>query len=535
MALLARRALAGALLGLGCWSCSAENPESQEPGGQSGGAATGAAATTGGLPVDAGTGGTGAGQGQGGTPTGGAVAGGTATGGAATGGVAAGGTPAGGTATGGAAIGGGAGTGGGAGIGGTGTGGGGTPTGGVATGGVATGGGATGGVATGGTGGADPIAALEEYLQIPRATRPALADQSFATVPLSVEQAERARTLLWEDHVQLIEEERRAEHDAKSITLGDATLRYDFIVFGNAPADGRSLWLSLHGGGEADPSVNDEQWANQLQLYQPDEGIYLCPRAPTDTWNLWHQDHIDPLFERLIENFVALEGIDPNRVYVMGYSAGGDGVYQLGPRMADHWAAAAAMAGHPNDAQPLSLRNIGFTIHVGELDTAYDRNLVAVEWQTQLEQLQADDPEGYVHHVEVHPGMPHWMDLQDAVAVPWMAAFTRNPVPDRVVWYQDDITHSRFYWLADPNPTRETLVVAQLVNQTVEIDSADVSPVVVRLRDDMLDLDQPVTVMLNGGAVFEGIVPRTILTLHETLSERGDPELVFSGEVVAGQ
>ena len=38
--------------------------------------------------------------------------------------------------------------------------------------------------------------------------------------------------------------------------------------------------------------------------------------------------------DRLIENLVVFEGVDPNRVYLLGYSAGGDGVYQLAPRMA---------------------------------------------------------------------------------------------------------------------------------------------------------------------------------------------------------
>ena len=59
------------------------------------------------------------------------------------------------------------------------------------------------------------------------------------------------------------------------------------------------------------------------------EGIYLAPRAPTNTWNLWHQGHIDRMFMRLIENTVALQDVNPNRVYLMGYSAGGDGVYQV--------------------------------------------------------------------------------------------------------------------------------------------------------------------------------------------------------------
>ncbi len=195
------------------------------------------------------------------------------------------------------------------------------------------------------------ITALEEYLELPPEERPDLQSAEFAQMPLSKQQAQQAQDLLWSDHVAAIEATRSAEHQAKAITLDGKTMKYDYTVFGEAPPTGRSLVLSLHGGGEADASVNDEQWENQKGLYTLDEGIYLSPRAPTNTWNLWHEAHIDPMFERLIENFIALEGVDPNRVYVMGYSAGGDGVYQLGPRMADHWAAASAMAGHPNEAK----------------------------------------------------------------------------------------------------------------------------------------------------------------------------------------
>jgi hypothetical protein len=200
--------------------------------------------------------------------------------------------------------------------------------------------------------------------------------------------------------------------------------------------------------------------------------------------------------------------------------------------MADHWAAASAMAGHPNEAQPLSLRNIGFTVHVGELDTAYERNLVAVEWDDQLNELQSGDPEGYAHHVEVHPGKPHWMDLEDAVAVPWMAEFTRNPAPKKVVWYQDDITHESFYWLATTAPLMETTVVADIEDQIVTVTSSDVDEVTLRLSDALLNLDMPVTVVANDDEVFGGVVERTIATLARTLDAREDPELMWSGEMV---
>ena len=68
-------------------------------------------------------------------------------------------------------------------------------------------------------------------------------------------------------------------------------------------------------------SVNDQQWRNQLQLYQPKEGYYVAPRAPTDSWNMWFKPHITPLFDRLIENFVVKHRVNPDKVYVLGYSA----------------------------------------------------------------------------------------------------------------------------------------------------------------------------------------------------------------------
>lgn len=65
--------------------------------------------------------------------------------------------------------------------------------------------------------------------------------------------------------------------------------------------------------------------------------------------------------------------IDINKVFISGYSAGGDGVYNLAPRLADHLAGAAMMAGHPNGINFMNIRNIAFSIQVGGDDNAYNR------------------------------------------------------------------------------------------------------------------------------------------------------------------
>jgi poly(3-hydroxybutyrate) depolymerase len=364
--------------------------------------------------------------------------------------------------------------------------------------------------------------------------RPPIDGQDFASVSLTRADAVEARTLLWKDHVRATEAAVRAEWERKSIRIGERVMRFDYRTFGRKPEDGWDLFISMHGGGGAPKAVNDAQWRNQVRLYQPKQGLYVAPRAPTDTWNLWHQAHIDGLFDRLIEGAVIAMGANTDRVYLMGYSAGGDGVYQLAPRMADRWAAAAMMAGHPNEASPLGLRNIGFTIHVGGNDGGYKRNQVAAAWKEKLATLRAGDPEGYAHEVHIHPGLGHWMNRKDAAALAWMATFTRTPYPARVVWRQDDVTHARFYWLAVPGDRtrRGAEVVASRDGQAIVVArAADVDALTIRLNDDMLDLDRAVTVRRGGETLFSGVVPRTIAVLDRTLQERRDPRLVFSAQI----
>lgn len=376
------------------------------------------------------------------------------------------------------------------------------------------------------------LGALREALAAGPAA--ALADQAFASVPLTKADAAAARELIWTAHVARVRKDRAAE--VKDRVLKDDKLDMPFFykTFGPKPAAGRSLWISLHGGGGAPKAVNDGQYENQKKLYTVEEGVYLAPRAPTNTWNLWHEAHIDRLFARLIEDLIVFEDVNPDRVYVLGYSAGGDGVYQLGPRMADSWAAAAMMAGHPNGVSLLSLRNVPFALQVGGNDAAYNRNKVGREYGEQLDKLRQDDPKGYEHFVKIHDGKPHWMGGEDKVALPWMAKFTRDPVPDRVVWKQTGTPHDRSYWLAVPaaEAKGDSLVVATRDKQTVDVGTAEkVDKLLVRLDDRMMDLDRPVTVKFGGKELYSGTPPRTIGVLVRTLAGRGDPKLMFDAEV----
>jgi len=386
------------------------------------------------------------------------------------------------------------------------------------------------------------LAQLDVYLQMPRASRPMLAMQPFASVPLTRADAEQALKKLWDDFAADVKATRAnevgaTETSAKSVSAAGKTMKYYMAVRGDEPDGGRSLFISMHGGGNTTPDVNDSQWENQIDLvtgYDPKDAIWIAPRAPSDDWNMWFTAEIDPLFERLITDMIVFQGVNPNKVYINGYSAGGDAVYQLGPRMAERWAGAAMCAGHPNDATPDNLRDLAFAIHVGGDDTAYDRNKKAEEWGKQLDMLASMDPGGYPHQWQVHAGLPHWMNLEDAVAIPYVQGFTRNPVPDKVVWRQVNVTRSRMYWLAvdSANQKSGTEVRASYKDDTVTIESAqNLSKLKLRFSDAMLDLDATVHVERDGKALFSGMVPRTIDVIARTIEESGDSTMAFYGEL----
>ena len=370
-----------------------------------------------------------------------------------------------------------------------------------------------------------------------------VAAQDFASTALDAKSIARVKTVLSNALEAEIRRQDKKAFDARELVASDgAKMPFWFTTYGEKPKSGRSLYISMHGGGGAPPQVNTQQWENQKRLYKPEEGVYVAPRAPTDTWNLWHQGHIDELFRALIRDMIVFEDVDPNRVYLMGYSAGGDGVYQLAPRMADSFAAAAMMAGHPNETRPDGLRNIPFALYMGGKDAAFSRNDIARSWKTTLADLAAKDPSGYTHEVTIYEENGHWMDRKDAVAVPWMAKFSRNLRPERIVWLQDDVTSPRFYWLANPDPKGGQRVVAERKGQTITILEASgfgtstSAKLAIRFDSTMVDLTKPVVVRtgpdLGSTTLFEGVAPATIATMAKTLAERSDPSAIFPAEVV---
>lgn len=317
--------------------------------------------------------------------------------------------------------------------------------------------------------------------------------------------------------------------DSSRIVLDTLVMKYEVQVFGEEPIDGRSLWISMHGGGNAPKELNDSQWLNQLFLYQPEEGIYLCPRAPWDDWDMWFKAPIDGMFEELIRTMMAQHNVNPDKVYILGYSAGGDGIWRLAPRLADHWAAASMMAGHPGDVRLENVRNLPFSIWVGSEDAAYNRNVEVAKRGVELDSLRSLDKEGYIHETHIVEGKPHWMDQVDTLAVAWMAQFKRNPYPSKIVWRQEEVLKNAFYWIEAPEEEieRGKTVIVEAKDNKIDIQRCDYTHLIIYLNDQIVDLDKKVTIVFEGKKIFMGMVDRDEEALTYSLDKRQDPAYCF--------
>lgn len=323
----------------------------------------------------------------------------------------------------------------------------------------------------------------------------------------------------------------------KKVTIDGHTLRFNVKIFGEKPATGYALVIGMHGGGGVEPEVNDEQFSNHKELYDFDENaglIWLTARSCENVSDMWHKPYIRKMWEFLIQAFYLDNQININRVYLTGFSAGGDGAYHLAPRMAPRLAGVSMSAGHPNGISLASVRNIVMTLDMGELDTDYDRAQICEEYGRKLDQYQKQDPEGYEHKWQIRQGKEHWMDGEEIASINYLLKKRRRVYPNKLVWQQNDDEPIKYFnWLEldDDQINGKSLIRAQFSNNVYSITTNDVSRLNVRVSHAMVDLSRPVTVTWNGKQVFNGIVQVNNDAISKSISLYADPYEIYVASI----
>ena len=383
------------------------------------------------------------------------------------------------------------------------------------------------------------LSAFNHYRNTSFEQRPSLEGASWSK-GISKLVADIAKNKLWADYKSHIVSTRATEmtqvtrqineHDVFEMTIDNKTMPFAYYQFGSEPEGGYSLLINLHGGGTGSHQLNEQNWAGFIPYRPnaiPNGLITVSPRSLAPAWNMWWQPDVDGFLDRIVTNMIAFRNVNPNKVYLTGYSAGGDGVYHLGPRMADRWAGAMMSAGHPNGAKMESLYNTCYGIAMGKQDSAHNRYNVAVQYADRLGQLQ-NQYGGYRYTTGFYD-TGHGMGGRESSQLNWVMQCNRIDTPAKVVWNvrQND----RFYWLKTQNTSRGLFEVVRSGN-TFNVEQAPNSMhFILRFNDRMIKFGNAVKVKNQLGQVEGTCTPsRKISVILNTIIERGDPKQVYSDE-----
>jgi predicted esterase len=225
------------------------------------------------------------------------------------------------------------------------------------------------------------------------------------------------------------------------------------------------MWICLHGGGTTQPDNNNDcNWSEargQGGLFRTLAGrhaaahgpiIMVCPRGVStterdgkaeafDDWNLHFRDESYVLIEQMIIGLLqpnaAIDtpySVDSNSVFLWGFSAGGDGAFNLGARLPDRFAGVVAAAGHPSGAPLINCANLEMLLQVGERDVVNANNVLIPRAKIYLQEVRAR----LLEFRRAHGGDRGGLYSFDCMVVQTDTAPPGNPYYYHNSWNEDD-------------------------------------------------------------------------------------------------
>ncbi len=324
------------------------------------------------------------------------------------------------------------------------------------------------------------------------------------------------------------------------------------------------LILGLHGGGEGQGDKGEAKgtWTMKGCLGVYPQGIRLVD----DTWNTVQGE---AFCLTLVERAKVVDEIDPDRVYVAGFSMGGTGSMYLACRHPDLFAGAipahgvimaspkikvkrAEEVGQIQYGLLPNLRNLAVYFYTGSDDDHCEPGTFLYAWNA-IQGYRKDDPEGYGEiRFQEFPGVRHtYPPGEPHAGIEWISKQRRNPLPEKLVWEyatdpfplpdaEDPIARPQkqwFYWLRSVRPADATFVTARRAGNEIDVDVSSGAPedFVVYLNPKMIDVEKDVVVRANGKEVYRGRPVPDLATVLESLDAKLDRSLVFDRKVPLGE
>jgi predicted esterase len=345
---------------------------------------------------------------------------------------------------------------------------------------------------------------------------------------------------------------------------------YEVVIPANYTPEVRyPVHVYLHGGVSAPKGTR--RW-REPDRYLTDEAIVVLPEAWRESlW--WNESQVENL-AGILRTLKRSYNVDENRVFLLGISDGGSGLYYQVSRDATPWTGFLPFIGHPAvvanprtgvDGQ-LYVRNMAsrpFLI----INLEGGRLYPAAGVQPFITAFEAA---GMSVRFVVRPESGHhmrwWPDEQERIGA-FLSNTVREPLPRRLSWETDRVDRfNRHHWLVVTElggvpressldalntvvlavaPTRpeglERLmfphdapsgrVAVTADGNTVEAQTTGVRRLTILVSSDMFDLSGPIRVVANGQVVFDASVEPDLATLLRWAARDDDRGMLFAAEI----
>jgi predicted esterase len=331
------------------------------------------------------------------------------------------------------------------------------------------------------------------------------------------------------------------------VSVGERKGEYFVYIPSNyVPDKSWPMILALHGvGGRGYDSVM--AWL-RLPAHN-DEFIFI---APTYGSGLWWKDEAEHLVLSVLNKVKRNYNIDTNRVYLTGFSSGAHGTWYMALRYPDLFAAINPIAGEcPIPSLLVNLLHVPVYVIHGAQDTVIPVE-AARDAVSRLEGLNDN-----VLYTEL-PDMKHRFPVTEGEQIlNWFRAHKRSLYPKEIRFSTESGRYTTSYWI-------EILEFSELVGQisrvqkdisghlirpegfpvTAGIDAnikdtdneiclrvTDIKAVRLYLDDELIDMERPLRVSINGKVVYFGKVESDVRSVLDTVKKRSDRNALFSGHL----
>ncbi len=327
----------------------------------------------------------------------------------------------------------------------------------------------------------------------------------------------------------------------------------------------KGFLLGLHGGGEGAGSASEAtSWKLPGMLGFYPQGIRLIH----DTWNSVHGERF---ILTMIEIAKAQYNVDPDRVFMMGFSMGGNGSMFHAGRNPDLLAGAIPAHGVvtaaggtkvvlEKDVGELehgllpNMRNVAVYFYTGSEDENCEPGTFRKAWTT-LQELKKNDRGGYEEiRFTCHEGIKHSQPPgEPGKAYKYIKDKRRNAYPTKIVWeYNEDpwiqagaedegkadrLQKEWMYWLHCKAP-RDRMYITVTRSETekehvidLEFTLVFADDFTIYLNEKMYDVKKDVVVRVDGKEVYRGKPQPDFATILESLDSRLDRTLTFDRKI----